>query len=125
MPPLEHMDMRDPAVLWTMSRHDRDGFPLVNSPTEICCRWEEKNLEMTDADGNRIVVDAVLAVGRNLVMGSLLWAGKLCDLPDSGEPPRDLYEVVLRDRGSDLKGRVTRYEFGLKRYKDKLPRVVG
>lgn len=116
--------MRDPAVLWTLNRHDRDGFPLLNPPVQICTRWEEKNLEMTDEEGNRIVVDVVLAANRQIAVGSLLWAGEECDLPESGDPGVDLYEVLLRDRGNDLNGRITRYEFGLKRYKDTLPQVV-
>lgn len=127
MPPLEHMDMTSKAVLWTFVRHDRDGFPLVEEPVQLCCRWEEINKEMVDADGNRIAVDVVLAVPQQIVMGSLMWEGKLTSLPTVDSirtPPRDLYEVVGRDRGKELKGRVVRYEFGLRRYKDKLPRLV-
>ena len=124
MPPLEYMDMRDPAVLWTLARHDRDGFPVVNAPVDVCTRWEEKNIEMTDEQGNRVVVDVVLATNRDIPINSLMWSGKVCDLPDSGDPGRDVYEVILRDRGKDLLGRVTRYEYGLKRYKDRI-RLMG
>lgn len=124
MPPLEHMGMVNNAVLWTVLRHDRDGFPLVTTPVEVCCRWEEKNIEMVDPDGNRILVDVILAVPQQIAVNSLMWEGKECDLPESGIPTTDLYEVVARDRGDSLTGRVRRWEFGLKRYKDRLPRLV-
>lgn len=121
MPPLEHMDMTSNVVYWRLVRHDKNGFPLVVEAEEIHGRWEEINKEMVDDKGNRVQVDVILTVPQQLVMGSLMWEGELSDLPS---PPRDLYEVVGRDRGKDLKGYVTRYEFGLRRYKDKLPQTV-
>lgn len=128
MPPLEHAGMVNRAVLWSFVRADGDGFPLVSAPVEVRCRWEERNIEMTDPDGNRIQVDVVLAVPRQIAVNSLMWAGELDDLPvvdGTPTPSTDLYEVVARDRGDDLKGRVRRWEFGLRRFKDALPRVVS
>lgn len=118
--PMEHSDMVNHAVLWSFARNDRDGFPRVEQPVDTCCRWEEKNIEMVDPEGNKIQVDVILAVPHQIVMNSLLWEGRLCDLPESGVPTRDVYEVVARDRGDDLKGRVRRWEFGLKRFKDRI-----
>lgn len=122
------MDMRERAVLWTIARtpegfprHSGDGFPLLDAPVDVCCRWEEKQIEMTDDTGNRVVVDVILTVARSIPVNSIMWEGRSCDLPESGDPGIDLYEVLARDRGKDLNGRVTRYEYGLKRYKDTLP----
>lgn len=127
MPPLEHQHMTTTAVLWSMVRHDRDGFPLVSAPEQIRVRWEEADAEMVDDEGNRIRVDVVLTAPRQLVTGSLLWEGELASLPlvdGVRTPPRDLYEVISRVRGKDLKGRLLRYEFGLRRYKDRLPTIA-
>lgn len=125
MPPLEHMGMVNRAVVWTIARHDGDGFPLVLAPVDLRVRWEEKNTQMVDPDGERIQVDVIVTSPQQILVGSIMWEGTIATLPDSGAPTSDIYEVVARDRGDELKGRVTRYEFGLKRYKDKLPRVVA
>lgn len=129
MPPLERKDLTDKAVLWEVSRYDGDGFPLVLAPVEISVRWEEAQVEMLDPEGQLVKVDVVAATTLNIPNGSMLWEGSLEDLETqygSGlTPTRDIYELVTRNRGKDLKGRITRYEFGLRRYKDTLPSVVG
>jgi hypothetical protein len=125
MPPLERMDFHDRAMMWEVQRYDRHGNQLVAEPVELRCRWEEKQIEMLDDQGQRIVVDVILATTQNIPNGSLMWEGSEEDLEDevgTGLVPTDnIYEVIARDRGKDLKGRVTRYEFGLKRFKDVLP----
>lgn len=118
------MGMVNRAVVWPIARHDGDGFPLVLSPTDLRVRWEEKNIEMVDPNGERIQVDVILTSPQQIIIGSIMWEGTIATLPGSGVPTTNIYEVVARDRGDELKGRVTRYEFGLKRYKDKIPRVV-
>lgn len=134
MPPLERMDLTEYAVMWEASRYGRDGFQVVLSPVQLRVRWEETNFDRMDANGHMITIDVVIASTQNIPIGSLMWEGKLADLSgmDTDEevgtgsliPDQDLYEVVFRVRAKDLKGRITRYEFGLKRYKDTLPSVV-
>ncbi len=121
--PIEHQGMVNVAVVWPIVRHDRDGFPLVATPDQVCCRWEEKNIQMVDPEGERIQVDVILAVAESLAMGSLVWEGCRDDLPDSGIPTRDIYEIVARDRGDSIDGRFRRHEYGLKRYKDQIKLV--
>lgn len=127
--PLEYMDLTERAILWIVSRIDREGFPLVASPVEICVRWEEGQQEMLRPDGEKDVTDVTIATNRNIPLGSIIWEGSEEDLEDavgtSLIPESDVYEVVTRNRGKDILGTVTRYEFGIKRYKDTLPRVVA
>lgn len=123
MPPLEHMDLREYAVLWEIARYDGNGQPLLVAPVEIRVRWEEGQTDMLDDMGQQIKVDGVLAVARDIVMDSLVWEGNLSDLNGS-PPPTNLYQVQFRVRAKDLKQRVTRYEFALKRFRDSLPDLV-
>lgn len=128
MPPLEHMDLTDRAVLWVRVRADRQGFPLVAPQVEIAVRWEEGQIELVDPDGQKMVVDAQIASNRDIVIGSLLWLGSADDLREqfgTAGPGAGLYEVQFAIKGKDLKGRVTRYEFALKRFRDALPNIIS
>lgn len=135
MPPIERTDLRDRAVMWGYIRSGRDGDPLVARPLEIACRWEEGNIELPDESGSRIMVDVILAAKQSIPVNSIMWEGKLLVddtflAPDGTTYPAlgptiFLYEVVIRWRSPDLKKRAVRYEYGLRRYKDKLPRVAS
>lgn len=126
MPQLEHMDFHTKAILWVIAKHDKSGKPLLSPPVQICCRWEEKQTQMVNEKGEDILVDVVLATNRDIVTGSLLWEGstECLALETNSIPESNIYELIVRDRGYDLKGRVTRYEFGLKRYTDTLPALA-
>lgn len=133
MPPLEQMDLHDPAVLWGYIRTDRNGEPVVAQPVQIMTRWEEGQLEIPRPGDTVLTVDAVIATNRNLALNSIIWEGQL--LPDgtylsyddvaypSTGPTKYIYEIVHRVRAKDVKARYRRYEFGLRRYKDRLPTV--
>lgn len=129
MPSLEKKDLKGYAILWeSTGNHTADGFPIVAQPVQIRVRWEEGNFEMIDPDGNQVRVDVILAAAQQIPLNSMLWEGSEEDLEEEGTgtgltPLSDIYEVVTRSRASDLKGRHTRYEFGLRRYKDTLPQL--
>lgn len=129
MPALEVLDLKGKAVLWAVLRYDRQGNPVLAPPVEIPVRWEEAQTDSLDPQGQQIVVDVIMATNRNIVNGSLLWEGSLDDLEEEAGtamvPAANIYELVTRNRGDDLKGRSRRFEFGLKRFKDTLPTVVG
>lgn len=127
--PLEYMDLTEKMVYWAVVAHDREGFPLLSSPVELSVRWEEFQREMLSPTGERMSVDVTIATTQNLVMNSLVWEGSLEDLADivgtSYIPESGIYEVVNKARAKSLQGEVTRYEFGISRYKDTLPRVIS
>jgi hypothetical protein len=122
MPPLEICDLTDTAILWAFAGTNREGDPLVSPPVAIPVRWEEAQDEIADKEGTRWKVDVQLATNQDIPLGSILWYGPLSAA--SPPPTFDLYECVYRIHAKDLKGRVERYEFALKRYKDTLPKIV-
>lgn len=126
--PLEYMDLTDTAVYWGVASHNREGFPQLEDPVALSVRWEEDKKEIIDSNGERIQTDVTIATTQLLDMNSIMWEGSLADLADivgtSYIPQSDLYEVVVRWRAKDLLGKVTRYEYGLRRYSDSLPEVV-
>lgn len=128
MPPLEQMDMHDTAIMWEFVRTDRKGMPIVSSPEEIRCRWEEGQFELKDSEGQQLVLDVIMTTTQDIPLGSLLWEGTETQLRtlvgNSLTPTSGIFECVIRGIARDLKGRVNRHEFGLKRFKDKFPSVV-
>lgn len=134
MPPLEHKDFHDPAVYWEYVRAGRDGEPVIAVPVQLMTRWEEGQIEIPNPDGTLLKLDVTIATNRNLRLNSIIWEGKTkpdgtflsfdgVSYPSTG-PTTELYEVVTRIRAEDMRGRIHRYEFGLRRYKDTLPRIV-
>lgn len=128
MPPLEQMDCHDDALLWRLTgAKNRNGRRLVDPvPVAIKCRWMRLRRDLRQPNGE-IVSTEVQLISRDtaLAVGDVLWKGSDDDLPGTGTgtgetPTSDLYEVVVDDTAQDIKGRVTRLEYALARYKDSL-----
>lgn len=122
MPPLERMDFHDTLVLWGYVGTDRQGDPVVAQPMQLPCRWEEGQTEIPDPMGNKITVDSVIATTQDILENSIVWQGTL-DSIRNAKTLTYLYEVVIKTHAKDLKGRIVRYEYGLRRYKDTIPKV--
>lgn len=127
MPPLETMDLKQRAVVWPLVGTDRYGEPTVSdTPREVPVRWTWTRREMTDPQGNTIVVDAQAVVNEDIKVGSLMWLSTLDDLPAGtgwslSEFDEELMRVVTTSKGTDLKNRFTRRTLGLSRFRDTLP----
>lgn len=76
----ERQDLDEYAVLWPFARYDSYGNPTVGSPVEIRCSWEWRRHEVTDSEGNSIMVDAAVFVDRDIAIGSRMWLGRLADV---------------------------------------------
>lgn len=74
------------AVAWLQNgaSPDADGQPVVGSPVEISCRWEDKVVEFIGKDGTRQMSSAVVYVDRDMETGDLLRLGPLSSLTDAG-----------------------------------------
>lgn len=120
MPQLEEMDRHQDALYWPKTGTDGYGQPVHGAVQELKVRWENGRRLASDANGNPIAIDATVASGRTvLVLGSLMWEGKLADTPGTSETPEsDLMIVVGFDSATDIKGRVVRREALLQRYKN-------
>lgn len=131
MPALEQMDLTDKALLWeTTGSYDQYGqyaYEFLNSPIHICVRWVHGRHTESGPDGNPMAIDVTVIANRLIKTGSLLWRGSLADLPGTGTaaPETDLMIVDERTETKDIKGRVTRYEYRLRRFKDTLPTEGG
>lgn len=120
MPALEYTDLRQRAVLWTFKDQDRFGVQVLNPPIEVAARWLLNDSQVIDPAGNTIASsgNVILAIG--VVNMSLMWLGKLVDLPS---PPNDLHQLIKANTTPDLKNRQTRFEYYLMRFSDQLPTV--
>lgn len=130
MPPPELSYRRQKAVLWEAygpregsKRYDRYGQVKVIAPVEIEVRWITKQSEALDPQGNTITLDATVVSAQKIPIGSTMWLGELSDWygTGSGGDDSEVMQVKTSDITVDLKGRVTRYEAGLMRYRDTLP----
>lgn len=120
MPSLETFDLDSKALLWEWQANDRDTRYQVGAAEEIDVRWVPTNARAQDPQGNTITIDVQMAADRLIPMGSILHEGA-----DNGTTPTaDFMEVKTVKAAKDVKGRATRYEYGLMRYGDTLPEVV-
>lgn len=129
MPPIETAWRYQKAVLWpalTRRRRaltDKNGVVRVDlaNPVELDVRWEWGYREVLGPQGNTVTISATVVVDRDVVIGSRMWQGELEDWFGTGTGTGDADEVMMVavvDRALDIKGRHTRSELGLVRYKD-------
>lgn len=128
MPPLEQQNFHDTAVLWEKTGDDYEGEPIVSdTPTEIACRWENRQTQSMNPDGTVIGLDAQVYVRQDIVVDSLMMKGSLTDLTGTGfdDPDPLLMQVKSVRVLTDLKGRVTFRQIGLMRFRGKLPNTLS
>jgi hypothetical protein len=124
--PAPELDYRfQKAQLWQRTGNDEYGNPLLSGREEVKVRWERKELQMIGPDGQPIKIDVLVIAVIEIPNGSIMWEGKQGDLPNDITTITNLMEVVAYDKIPDVKGRIVRRTYGLKRYNDKLPTVVS
>lgn len=131
MPPLEMGDRRQWALLWTFAGWGDDGEAKRSALyIQLQVRWENRKSQSRDPKGNVISLDASVHADRAIAIGGVMWEGTVDQLVASiagtgtGSdlvPTSDLFEVVSDNSMKDIKGRVSKYVYGLRRLKDSLP----
>lgn len=113
------------AVLWMFVRFDNHGDLVVEQPVELKVRWEPTYKMGVDAKGEPIAITADVAVDRPITIGSIMWRGRINDIPGTAyTPTSDLMKVIGFDEVPDVKGRTFRRGVSLARFSDSLPTVV-
>ncbi len=122
MPPLETHGRFQKATLWPVSGVSREGEVTFGSPREVNVRWVWKESQGVDANGTAIGLSATVILDEEVPIESLMWEGKLADWADaSTQDNNGLMQVKTTGKTPDVKGRFTRYEVGLARYRDRVP----
>lgn len=121
MPPISRKSLRQRAVYWAYSGTDRNGDPVLSSPVEIKVRWETDRSESINDDGTPISIDGNVKVDRAIVVNSVLWLGRLSELPT---PVTNPMIVVSTSDTPNMKGRVIERWVVLRKYSNhNLPTV--
>jgi hypothetical protein len=110
------------AVFWEVNLTENNyGREELKAAVAIKTRWETKNKEVLDSIGNTIGIESTVVVDREIPVGSILWKGKLIDIPAT---PTDLRQVVTYNETPDIKNRYVRRIVGLVKYSNELPNLA-
>lgn len=121
MPSPENNDLLDSAILWRKSDTKNDyNRPVLRPYEEVNIDFSLKRRQSTDAKGSVINYDATAITEETYPIDSILWVGKLKDMPAL---PTPLYVVKGYSESNDIKNRETKYRANLVRYTDALPTV--
>lgn len=124
MPDIESDCREQDAVIWQANGFDDDGEVTIGSASDNKVRWQHVEDEVTDVNGNNVAIDALVVTAIDVVVGSIMWEGKIADLPGTGETPTsNIYRVVKFKKTPDVKGRKFRRVSMLEKYSDTLPTV--
>lgn len=111
------------AMLYEGStQHTSQGRKKVKKGFEIDVRWEQRQSDALNEQGEMIKVDATVVVDRDIAVGSLMWLGAEDDLPS---PVTELKEVVSSTKIPNLKGSIFRRVVGVIRYSNDLPPIAS
>ena len=72
-----------------------------------------------------VLTEAIVHVSEPIEIGSILWEGKISDLPAMSSDDTKLYEVVFYESTTDLKNRFMNRVLYLRRFRSTLPTVVN
>jgi hypothetical protein len=124
MPSIETMERNDWAVLWERTGNDQFSDQTVASPVEIKVRWEDLRDEVPNPNTKTQGYDAVVVVACEIPIDSVMWKGRLRDLPGTAETPEeDIYKVKRKSAIPDIKGRHVRRVVYLVRHNDTIPTI--
>lgn len=127
MPDIETAWRYQKAVVWMAVDNEftTDGQHKVSAPIELTVRWENVRREATDAQGNTILIEAVVVVDRLIPVGSVMWEGSMVSLPGTSETPdSDVMEVLSCSEIPDINNQYVRRVCNLMRRSDRLPEIV-
>lgn len=122
MPSLESIGRTKKAIWWEAVGKDAFGELTVSAAVELSVRWVRSYRQVTDAKGNTIGIAATVVANRALGIDSLLFLGTIATYDSTVED--EVMQVVTESITDDIRGRETRYEYGLNYFRGKLPVIV-
>jgi hypothetical protein len=120
MPAVEVSDLNQKAVLWANNGTDDYGDPKIGAPVEISVNWSWNEDAQESPTGGPVAIVGTVAVDRRIKLKSLLWLGRLAELP---ETKADLCQVIGYSEVPDVKGRNPRRSVTIARYSNTLPTI--
>ena len=112
---LETSGLHQKAVLWLIEGTDTYGQTKVGLPNEVSVRWEKGLVLSLLPTSAAEQVEATVYTDQVIPVGSIMWEGKLDDMPD---PLVDLRKVEHVKQIPDIKNRYVRYVSLLTNYHD-------
>ena len=129
MPDVEVSDLFQTAVYWKQAApvsYDDYGEPVIAGGQEIPCRWVAKRSGGQGNDDSQVGVAATAIIAVKIPVGSLMWLGRLRDMPGTSFlPDRDVMVVTGYNETTDIRGRSVRRSVKLARYAATLPAYQG
>ena len=96
-------NLRDTLTLWSESSTDIYGNATWNSPVQKKCRWEDRQIEFRDNNGNTLISSAVVYVGEDFNVGDYVYLGVSSD----SSPPSSAHQIKNVQRAPSVRGNVT------------------
>ncbi len=125
MPQPENSGPPVATVQWPATGVDQFGKITTGPPCSLDVRrWEWVRREKTAPDGTVTTTDADLSVNSRVKVGSVVWQGRLSDLPPGtsfGTDFGEIYRVVSCDVTPDVRNRIVQYAASVARLADSLP----
>lgn len=110
------------AVLWRYIGDDEYGNPVVQEGIDITVRWEDKQIQIIGPNGQPMSLDATVESIKEIPINSILWKGSTSSISTIDEIT-GFMQVVTQDKTPDVKARVFRLTYGLKRYNEEFPEI--
>lgn len=123
MPSPELSSLLQEAVLWAYNGKDNWGRVEVTQPVEVMVRRVKAvGRQQSSTTDTQTDTGTMYQIDREVPLNSLLWFGKLCDLPTV---PTPLNLVKNYMETPDVKDRECVRSVTLVRYAETLPQIVG
>ena len=88
------------AVYWAVTGKDRYNAKTFAEPTEIACRWEEKQTKILNSEKEEVLSSAIIYIQSNLTIGGFLYLGEISDIEGYQTESSGVY--VTLDSGAYL-----------------------
>lgn len=135
MPDLEEADLIEHCVVYALVGRDQQSEPILRYPVQYACRWVDTSTLRTrgisgGGGGEPASYDAQVAIGVEddvIPVGSVLWCGRLDQIPGTADPPEpttDTFIVVRSKSSKDVWGDRRRTELMLSRHKGSIGTVL-